>query len=173
MRGLLTKTMTVSGLLLFALGSLSFAQYRDPYYRGNDPYNRGNNDPYYRNDPYNQNDPYSRGGRGYGNNVSALLDKVNYDLQRAASQWRYNGGDMRRVQKAQEHLYNFRNRLNSGRYDRGELDRAIGDIQSVCDHMGGNWRERSVLTEDLARLREFRSLQANGNYRYDPYGYRR
>ena len=169
MRNLLSGSLMASGLLLSALAVPSFAQYNDPYYRGNDPYNRGN-DPYYRG-----NDPYSR-GRG-GDRVSALVDKVQYDLQRAASGWGWGrGGERNRLLRAQERLNNFRSRWNSGHYDRKELDRAIGDIQSAVDHNGVNFRERGVLMDDLARLREFRSMASNNGYRggnYDPYGYRR
>jgi hypothetical protein len=45
--------------------------------------------------------------------------------------------------------------LYRGRFDKGELDEAIAAVQKVVDSSGIRGRDRSILLDDLARMREF------------------
>ncbi|MGI8991329.1 MAG: hypothetical protein ACR2I2_17325 [Bryobacteraceae bacterium] len=113
-------------------------------------------------------------GRGYrggdrGPNASyALFDQVQADLNRAATFGYLRGGQRRELAKASRDLAEFEGRWSRGRFDRHELDEAIGRIQHVVDHSGLNYRDRSALLDDVGRMRQFRAYES-GRYQ----GYRR
>ncbi len=114
----------------------------------------------------------SYGGYRGGNRDYALFDRVQVDLDRAAANSYMSGGDRRRVQKARQDLADFQNRWSRGRFDRHELDEAIGRVQSVVNISRLSYRDRAALQDDLYRMREFRAYQSQGGDRYG-YGYRR
>ncbi|MDP8979849.1 MAG: hypothetical protein M3O35_04570 [Acidobacteriota bacterium] len=139
MNGVLAKTVIGTSALLFAAGA--FAQ------------------GYERERGYGRERGYER---GYG---GSPVERAMYDLNQVSSYGYRNRGDMRRINKAREELREFESKLARGRFDKGELDDAIGAIQHVVN---SNWispRDASVLQEDLYRLREFREQSR--------YGYRR
>jgi len=89
--------------------------------------------------------------------VNALVHRVHEDLNRGYhSGWNFNGGDRGRLDNAERQLHEFAQKWHRGRFDKGELDDAIGSIQHVVDnnHMSG--RERDALWEDLGALRRMR-----------------
>jgi hypothetical protein len=145
MRSFLTKGLLTCGILLLGNSVASAHWYPD--------------------DPY-----YGRGGYAYGNHGSyglRLFDEVQAHLERAA----YNAyGSRGRIERARKDVYDFQRRWNEGRFDRHELDEAIGSVQRVVDSNSIDQRDRYVLLNDLARMREFRA--SRGGYdrrRYDPY----
>ena len=117
-------------------------------------------------------DGYGNGGYRGGDRSYALFDRVRVDLDRAAANSYMSGGDRRRVQKARHDLADFQNRWSRGRFDRHELDEAIGRVQSVVNSSRLSYRDRAALQDDLSRMREFRAYQAQGGDRYGD-GYRR
>ncbi len=59
--------------------------------------------------------------------VEGTIDRVHADLNRAyEGGWRITGGDRRRLDHAEHELRDFSNKWGRGRFDRGELDEAIG-----------------------------------------------
>lgn len=140
--------------------------------------NRGN-DPYYR-DPYNNNrtGAYTYGRGTYGTATSGnVIDRVLYNLNIAAANSRVDGHERGHFNKAQQELTNFQARWAQGQFDTGRLDKAVSAIQDLTNSDQVNSRDRSVLSNDLAALRQFRNSGGQGAY-YDPsyrnnsYGYR-
>lgn len=91
--------------------------------------------------------------------VSGLVQHVHEDLNNGYhSGWRFNEGDRHRLNEAERRLHEFAERWHDrGQFDRGELDRAIGDIHRVVEdnHMSGP--ERDALWRDLDMLRDMRA----------------
>jgi hypothetical protein len=108
---------------------------------------------------------YDRDSRRYRNESGyggSPVERAMYDLNQVSSYGYRDRGDMRRVNKAREELREFQNKWARGRFDKGELDDAIGAIQHVVN---SNWispRDASMLQEDLYRLREFRAQRGYG-----------
>lgn len=87
----------------------------------------------------------------------ATLDRVRADLSRAQGNLRYVGeGEMRRLQNIQQNLAAFQRKWEHGRYDRDDLDRAIGELRSLVERGHLRPRDRDLLTDDVRRLRELR-----------------
>jgi hypothetical protein len=115
----------------------------------------------YPRDPY-----YDRGYGNYGSYGIRLFDQVQAHLERAA----YNAyGSRGRIERARKDVYDFQKRLNQGRLDRHELDEAIGSVQRVVDSNSIDQRDRYVLLNDLARMREFRASRGGYDRGSDPY----
>ena len=108
---------------------------------------------------------YERDARGYRNqraNGGSPVEHALYDLNQVGSYGYRDRGDMRRINKAREELSEFQNRWARGRFDKGELDDAIGAIQQVVNSNRISGRDASMLQEDLYRLREFRAQSRYG-----------
>jgi hypothetical protein len=150
MRNLLVKTLLGSGILLlsgFVLNGQNYPSY--PPYSG---------DPYYRGPAYN-NEPYA-GSWGIG-----LWDGVRADLDRAAFD---AYGSRRRIDHARKEVNDVERQLSRGHFDKGEMDEAISAVQHVVDNDNIPQVDRSVLWQDLGRMRDFRAL---GKRRYGESGY--
>jgi hypothetical protein len=143
MRNFLIRSLAGGSMLLLALGA--FAQ-DYPRYRDDDRY-RDDRGGY-------------REGRG---NRGGLIEQVRSDLSYAQSAV-YSRGEAKRLNKANEELWEFQRKWNAGRFDRHELDDSIAAIQRVVDHNGLDERARSMLWNDVQRLRDFRA-------EYDGRGY--
>ncbi|MDQ6675672.1 MAG: hypothetical protein M3Z09_00080 [Acidobacteriota bacterium] len=136
------------GILLLAGAAGAQAQYgpnREDRYR----------EDRYRNDDYRD---YRR----------SFYDRLQSDLDRAANNGYLRGGDLRRFEKARQEIFEFQQKWSRGRYDRHELDDAIGATQRVANLPGLDGRDRRALSEDLANMRAFRA-RMNGNGGYRPY----
>jgi hypothetical protein len=97
------------------------------------------------------------------------MDRVIYDLNRAESNSRLDWSDHKRFDRARRDIADFERKWSSGRFDRRELDEAIGSVQRVVDSRWLNPRDRAALVDDLYRMREFRASSGGGRYSY---GYR-
>jgi hypothetical protein len=150
MRRLLMSSLAGSGLLILAISVQ--AQDRDRY-RDDDRY-------YDRDDRgYRREAPYSRGG-------GSLIERVQSDLRYAQSEV-YSRSEQKRLDNARKELWEFERKWNTGRFDRHELDDSIAAIQKVVDHNALRERGRSILWDDLQRLRQFRAeYQYRGYPRY-------
>lgn len=96
------------------------------------------------------------------------LDRVRADLDRAARDMHYlTGSEARRFARAQEEIREFQEKWNRGRFDRGELDDVIGSLQRVVDSNRLRPRDRDLLLDDLARLRDIRA-RSGGTIAADP-----
>jgi hypothetical protein len=143
MRNLLIRSLAGGSMLLLALGA--FAQ-DYPRYRDDDRY-RDDRGGY-------------REGRG---NRGGLIEQVRSDLSYAQSAV-YSRGEAKRLNKANEELWEFQRKWNAGRFDRHELDDSIAAIQRVVDHNGLDERARSMLWNDVQRLRDFRAQHDGRGY---------
>jgi hypothetical protein len=89
----------------------------------------------------------------YGGGLRGVVDRTQSDL-RAAEDLEHNKGDQReRYQHAQGHLSTFDRKLTHGRFDRGELDKAIDSIKGILDHNVLQASSRDALMRDLQDLR--------------------
>jgi len=182
MRGLLLKGLAGSGLLVMGLSAnaQTYGQgpYRqDPYQGPQGQYQDRNDDRYYQQDDgryrddrgyYPQARPRYRNGNGYGSPVQQALADLDY----AQSNGYLSRGDRGRFNKAREELVEFQRKLDRGRFDRHELDDAIGALNRVVSHERG-YDGRSPLWDDLQRLREFRDSYQYQGGGYGRYGYPR
>jgi len=99
---------------------------------------------------------YGPGGIYHPRSVSAIIDRVHGDLNRGYRGWHVSHGDRKRLDHAEHELRDFARKWNRGRFDRGELDDAIGSIQHVVDNNHLSGRERDALYNDLDQLRNMR-----------------
>ena len=133
---------------LLASAALAYAQYAPPYAPA--PYTG----PQYNAPQFNP------------QRVSGLIDRVHGDLSRAYEVYRFSGGDRRRLDHAEHELRDFSNKWYRGRFDKGELDEAIGAIQHVVDNNRMPPRERSALQDDANQLRGLREAYDRGRLGY-------
>jgi hypothetical protein len=94
-----------------------------------------------------------------------LFQRIREDLDHATSVGLPFNGDRSRLQRVQTELDELQQKLAQGYYDERELDHAIADLQAVVQGNRLAPRDRAMLTDDLARMRDFRA-------RHDQYGAR-
>jgi hypothetical protein len=102
---------------------------------------------------YSQFGPENRYGPGQ---VSGLIDRVHEDLNHAYGVWHFSDADRDRLNKAEKQLREFAQKWSKAKFDRGELDDAIGAVQHVLDNNRLPVENRDSLSDDVARLREMR-----------------
>lgn len=96
------------------------------------------------------------GGPYQPDSVSALIDKVQTDLNQGYDRWHLSHGDRQRLNQAEKRLRGFANDWRNGKFDKGALDESISTIQHVLDnnHLAGP--ERDALASDVDQLRQMR-----------------
>ena len=104
--------------------------------------------------------------RGGGYDGGSVTGRVQQDLDRAQSR-AVSRHDASRIEHARHNLWDFERKASQGRFDKGELDEAIGSLQSVVNHNAMPYGERRRLQDDANQLRDFRASRGYG------YGYRR
>jgi hypothetical protein len=88
--------------------------------------------------------------------VSALVEQVHTDLNRAYSSWHLSGGDRDRLNHAEKELREFAHKWSNHNFDKGQLDDAISSIQHVLDNNKLPGRERDAISSDVDQLRSMR-----------------
>jgi hypothetical protein len=88
--------------------------------------------------------------------VSALIDRVHTDLDHAYRVWHFSDSDKDRLNHAEKQLREFAEKWNHGKFDKGELDDAIGAVQHVLDNNKLPGESRDALSDDVGRLRRMR-----------------
>jgi hypothetical protein len=88
--------------------------------------------------------------------VSALVDQVHADLNRAYETWHVSNGDRDRLNDAEKHLREFARKWENGRFDRGELNDSIDHIQRVLNDNRLAGPDRTAIDDDVSRLRNMR-----------------
>ena len=85
-----------------------------------------------------------------------LFAHVRTDLDHVQSVTWPGGHDRYRLDKTKQKLDELQAKLESHRFDKGELDAVIGDLHKVVadNHMAP--QDRDVLNDDLMRLRDYR-----------------
>ncbi len=85
-----------------------------------------------------------------------VIRAVQGDLERVASRGRMGGRERNRIDQALRSLNDFERDLSRGRFDRHDLDKAIGRVDDVVRRGAIDNHERNILIGDLNRLRQFR-----------------
>jgi len=101
----------------------------------------------------------SAGFQDYGNNwgdIHGLIDRTQTDLRAAADLGTGRHKEHKRYQRAQADLSTFDRHLSKGRFDKGKLDGAVHDLQSVLDYNTLQASSRDALLRDIADLRAAR-----------------
>ena len=98
------------------------------------------------------NDPH----RYDAHSVSVLVDRVHSDLNHAYGGWHFSNDDRERLNHAEKELREFSRKWSDGKFDKGQLDDAIGSIQGVLDHNKLPQQDRDAISDDVAQLRRMR-----------------
>ncbi len=85
--------------------------------------------------------------------LRGLVDRTQSDLHMAADLEHGKEDQRERYRHAQGHLSTFDRHLVKGKFDKGELERAIGEIKGILDHNVLQASSRDALTRDLEDLR--------------------
>lgn len=88
--------------------------------------------------------------------IRGLVDRTQSDLRAAEDMDPRNSKERDRYRNAQKNLSDLDRHLTKGKFDRGELDRSIGDIQNILDHNTLQASSRDALLRDVADLRQMR-----------------
>jgi hypothetical protein len=90
--------------------------------------------------------------------IRGLIDRTQSDLRAAEDVVDpKNSKDRERYRNAQKNLSDLDRHFTKGKYDKGELDRSIGDIQSILDHNTLQASSRDALLRDIEDLRVARA----------------
>jgi hypothetical protein len=144
MKHLLLRTVAGTGLVLFGLTASMQAQRP----RDDDSYHRDRDD-YYRGDQWR----------------ARMFDRIRDDLNHVQTTWFSGGGDQYRLDRAKQELNELQTSMGEHRYNERALDDVVAAMQRVVSDNRLSERDRSVLNDDLARLRQFRE-------RHDEWGAR-
>ncbi|MCX6622414.1 MAG: hypothetical protein NTY38_15380 [Acidobacteria bacterium] len=137
-------------LSVMMAGAMGMALAQGPYPRDR----RGNQ-------RYNDRGGYGGGyGGGYRGNV---VDRVMGDLSQAGGSGWLDNHERKHIEHAQRDLSRFQEKMSQGRFDRGRLDSAIGNLQHVVNADRIDPRSRSRLARDLDDLRNFRDRGGSRN----------
>ena len=85
--------------------------------------------------------------------LRGLVDQTQSDLRSAESLEHQRGKEHERYENAQRTLSTFDRHLTKDHFDKGKLDRVIGDIKSILDHNTLQARSRDALLHDIESLR--------------------
>jgi hypothetical protein len=94
------------------------------------------------------------------NLVQRIQDNLRQSVGMATPAIKKDRKQIERWDKAQRSLSNFDKHLSEGKFDKGELDGAIGDLKDVVDHNTLSSEDRDRLNRDLGDLRQFRANHA-------------
>jgi hypothetical protein len=135
MKHLLLRTVAGTGLILFGL--TASAQAQRP--RDDDSYHRDRDD-YYRGDQWR----------------ARMFERMRDDLNHVQTLWFPGSGDEYRLARAKQELNDLQSALADHRYAEREVDDVINAMQRVVSDNRLSDRDRAILNDDLARLRQFR-----------------
>ncbi len=91
------------------------------------------------------------------NGVRSVIDRTQQDLSSALAMERRGGNQRQRYNDAQGHLSSFDRHLVKGRFDRGELGKAIGSIRAILDKNVLQASSRDALMGDMQELQRIRT----------------
>ena len=103
----------------------------------------------------NDNGSYGRQYRG-GDPVTAAIRELEYVFRRA----RVDNHEANHFRSAMHALAEFDQRASRGQFDRGNLDRAIGDMADLAQARQLNRRDRQLIGRRLQDLRYYRERGA-------------
>ncbi len=138
MRNLLLS-LAGAGLLVFSFNATAVAQDRD-----SDAYHQ-DRDAYFHGDNWHM----------------RIFDRVRDDLQHVQSVTWPEGGDQYRIDRTMNELNDLQSKLANRVYDETELDRVIDQLGRVASYNRMAPRDRDMLDDDIARLRDYRDHHAD------------
>lgn len=103
----------------------------------------------------NDNGSYGRQYRG-GDPVTAAIRELEYVFRRT----RVDNHEANHFRSAMQALAEFDQRASRGQFDRGNLDRAIGDMADLAQARQLNRRDRQLIGRRLEDLRYYRERGA-------------
>jgi hypothetical protein len=136
-RNVLFGSLAGATLLLLSFAPSLAAQDRDEYHHDRDAYFQGEN--------WHQ----------------RLFERVREDVQHVQSVTWPGGGDQYRLDKTMDQLTDLQAKLANRVYDETELDRVIDTLGRVASYNRMAPRDRDILNDDIARLREYREHHAD------------
>ena len=137
MRNILLSSIAGAGLLLFSFTALAAPQDSDTFHQDRDAYFQGQN-------------WHMR-----------LFDRVREDVQHVQETTFPGGGDQYRLERTIGQLNDLQTKLANRVYDENELDRVIDTLGRVASYNRMSPRDRDILTDDIARLRDYRDHHAD------------
>jgi hypothetical protein len=141
MNSFLLKSLAGAGLLVLSLTARAQDRDRD---RDDDSY-------------HSDRDARFRGDRWRGQ----LFQRVREDVEHVRAVTWPGGGDEYRLGRTVEELNELQGKMANHVYDERELDEVIGALSRVASYNRMAPRDRDILNDDLARLREFREHHAD------------
>ena len=138
MRNVLLSSIAGAGLLIFSFTALAAPQDRD-----SDAFHH-DRDAYFQ-----------------GNWHMRLFNRVRDDLQHVQAMTWPGGGDEFRIDRTVDELNDLQSKLANRVYDETELDRVIDQLGRVASYNRMAPRERDILNDDIARLRDYRDHHAD------------
>ena len=104
---------------------------------------------------------FDGGARYDAHSVSALVDRVHDDLDRAYRLKHFSNDDRERLNHAEKELREFSQTWDKGKFDVGRLDNAIGSIQHVLDDNKLPENARLPISDDVTQLHRMREAYKN------------
>src|ERR1700722_3933915 len=86
-------------------------------------------------------------------NLRGLVDRTQSDLRASADLEREKNKERERYESAQGHLSTFDRHLVKCKFDKGEVDKAIGEITGILDHNVLQASSRDALMHDMEDLK--------------------
>jgi hypothetical protein len=87
--------------------------------------------------------------------LRGLIDRTQSDL-REASGLEHGKKQLNRYHDVQDNLSKLDRQLSKGKFDKGALDHAIGDLKGIIEHNTLQPRGRDQLNRDIADLKAVR-----------------
>ena len=89
-----------------------------------------------------------------------LFQRVRDDLDRVQTN-SFPGRDEFRITRTKDVLGDLQNKMAEGRYDQPQLDEVISGVQRIVNSNRLSDQDRTMLVDDLARLRDYRAHHEN------------
>jgi len=86
-------------------------------------------------------------------NVREVVDRTQMDLRTAADLEPKHNDDHNRYKNAQGHLSTFDRKLVKGKFDHGELEKALDGLKDILDHNVLQASTRDSLMRDMTDLK--------------------
>jgi hypothetical protein len=95
---------------------------------------------------------------------SQVFTQVRYDLDHIWSAERASEKENTRLEKTKQELMELQAKLDEGRFDNGTLNDVIDSIRKSANDERLSPRDRSVLSDDLDRLKDYQNNHNHWNH---------
>lgn len=101
-------------------------------------------------------DQYHRDHRDQAYWSNHLFDRIRADIDHVQSEQPIFSGEQFRLAKAKQDLSELQSAAMAGRFDDRNLDEVVGALERVQTEGKLSQRDRDMVMDDIARLREYR-----------------